>query len=788
VKKLFVLIYLVITIGILPSVFAETFSSFTNGDWNSAATWRDSDNNPGVPGPGDDKFIGSHTVTISSPVSNSGLVQIGGTLIVDSTLTNTGFVNNDGTFGIINFGIVNFTSNAIVHNNGLYENFGGMTTMSSGSQFNNNCASNNAHFHNEEGNVFVHGTLTNTGDIHQLTNGIMNVTGTLDNSSACGIINNYAGSILDNTGNSIINDGTINVWFSAHLVNNANSLIDNNIAGKIVLEGGKLTNEEMGTIENTGTIDNNSLGILINEGTIVNDGTITSESEIKNLYRGLVEQNNIFTNENGGVVNNFGELNVTSTLTNNAGGTIDNKFDEPNEFGNIYLSMNLTNNGILNDCGIITNPHKIFPTKAILCDMDGDFLLDSWETHGIDFDHDKTIDLTLSGADHEHKDLYLEIDYMEHHKPKDATIAQVVTAFANAPQALVNNPDGQMGISLHIEVDEQIPHQDEVNDWIGFDPLKKTWFGTPSQRGDEAELEAKKYTYRYGMIIHNRTGTGSSGLGELPGNDFIVSLGSFDEVAGHGTGTDDQQAATIMHEMGHTLGLGHGGQDDFNCKPNYLSIMSYTFQFDWNVPGRPLDYSREANPTLTENNLNETAGVVGPAGRQTILGTEFNLPNARVATNTPVNFDRDGNPNPEPSVSANINWIGNGCEGVGTVLTGFSDWDNIEYDFRTEQDFSSDGAPHPEKGDNQEMTYDQLVAMALSINPVACLVPETGDWTISEDCTLVSDSIAPGNVNVQNNSTLTISPGVTLDMDFVNQYLHIEFGSGVLIQSGGTLG
>jgi hypothetical protein len=692
------------------------------------------------------------------------------------------------TRGIINFGIVNFTTNAVVHNNGLYENFQGTTTISSGAQFNQNCATNHGHFHNEEGNIFVQGTLTNTGDIHQLTNGIMNVTGTLSNSSSCGIINNYAGSTLDNKGNSIVNDGTINVWLTANLINNENALIDNNIAGKIVLEGGTLTNKELGTIDNTGTIDNNSLGTLINEGKIKNEGTITTQSEIRNLFKGLIEQKNIFTNENGGTINNYGEMNVTSILTNNAGGIVENKFDDSNiEFGNIYLYMNLTNNGAVNDCGIITNPHKVFPTKAILCDTDNDFLLDSWENHGIDFNHDKTIDLVLSGANDQHKDLYLEIDYMEHHKPSFGVITSVVDAFADAPQALLNNPDGQKGINLHVEVDEQIPHQNELNNWIGFDPLKKDWFGTSTQRSDAAKIDAKKFAYRYSLFIHNRTGTGSSGLGELPGNDFIVSLGGFDNVAGHKTGTDKQKSATLMHEMGHTLGLHHGGQDDFNCKPNYLSIMSYTFQFDYDVPGRPLDYSREANPTLNESNLNETAGVIGPAGRDTIVGTEFNVPNWRVATGSSVNFDRDITPGFEPSVSANVNWLGFGCEGEGTVLTGFSDWDKIVYDFRTSGDFASDGAPHPEEGSVEEMTMDQVLAMASSIDPRACIIPESGDWVIDEDCTLLTNSVASENVIVQNNSILTIPDGIALDIDFVTNYLNIHSGSSILIKSGGKI-
>lgn len=34
-----------------------------------------------------------------------------------------------------------------------------------------------------------------------------------------------------------------------------------------------------------------------------------------------------------------------------------------------------------------------------------------------------------------------------------------------------------------------------------------------------------------------------------------------------------------MHELGHNLGLKHGGADlCINYKPHYLSIMNYTYQ------------------------------------------------------------------------------------------------------------------------------------------------------------------------------------------------------------------
>ena len=69
------------------------------------------------------------------------------------------------------------------------------------------------------------------------------------------------------------------------------------------------------------------------------------------------------------------------------------------------------------------------------------------------------------------------------------------------------------------------------------------------------------------------------GVGDFLGGDAIVTLGAFDNAAGQPVGTDYAQAATLMHEVGHGLGLRHGGDSlEPNCKPNYLSVMNYLFQ------------------------------------------------------------------------------------------------------------------------------------------------------------------------------------------------------------------
>jgi hypothetical protein len=40
---------------------------------------------------------------------------------------------------------------------------------------------------------------------------------------------------------------------------------------------------------------------------------------------------------------------------------------------------------------------------------------------------------------------------------------------------------------------------------------------------------------------------------------------------------------------------------------------------------------------------------------------------------------------------------------------------------------------------------------------------------------------------VETGNVLTINPGVTMDIDFVNNKILVKFGGGILIKSGGTI-
>jgi hypothetical protein len=375
-------------------------------------------------------------------------------------------------------------------------------------------------------------------------------------------------------------------------------------------------------------------------------------------------------------------------------------------------------------------PHACSDTDADgNVDDDGDGLCDNWETAGIDADGDGTVDLHLDDvngdgtiaasedADPNHKDMYLEIDYMAQHQPDPGAVADVIAAFAAGD---VTNPDGTPGIRLHVQVDESAVAHNANLAFVpctapppagtpNYDAVKLAKFGTAAERAaGPSVLTAKRYAFRYALFAHDLLGIpGVSGCSELPGNDHVVSLGSWTSVGGHGVGTRAEQAGTLMHEFGHDLNLHHGGIDDVNCKPNYLSVMSYSRQIAGNpIAGRPLDYSRSALPTLNESSLSEPLGIGGVAGNVTAIGP---APVLVVAAGGAINWNRDADLT-DVGVAANVNNLGGGCTGAGTSLVGFDDWANVKYDFQNTTDFA-DGI-HLSVPDAPEITADEAAALA----------------------------------------------------------------------------
>lgn len=298
-------------------------------------------------------------------------------------------------------------------------------------------------------------------------------------------------------------------------------------------------------------------------------------------------------------------------------------------------------------------------------DTDGDGLLDNWELNGLDVDGDGTVDVDLPamGARVDHKDIFVEVDWMQQppgpanhsHEPWQAAWIPVWHAFNDAP---VMNEDGTFGIKLHVDTgtlysggagglfDCDRDGNPTAGDMdcdgdgiIDIGNLGALGVGTPGGGGILPETQFldflndgtpndfynvkranfnsnRSQVFHYAIFAHslNAGQPTTSGRAEIFGNDLIISLGGWgagnvSPITGMNVfGQINQHAGTFMHELGHNLNLRHGGGDNDIYKPNYLSVMNYDHQMS-GVLGLAvnsgLDYSPRALPPALDGALDE---------------------------------------------------------------------------------------------------------------------------------------------------------------------------------------
>lgn len=310
-------------------------------------------------------------------------------------------------------------------------------------------------------------------------------------------------------------------------------------------------------------------------------------------------------------------------------------------------------------------------------DTDGDSLLDGWEANGYDANGDGVIDMNLPamGADPLRKDLFVEMDYMSDALlAGEADLDRIVQVFAAAPS--VRNPNGKAGINLHLDAGaargakynlgggNNVSFVYDLNPVLpGFLAIKNTNFNP---------ARAKIFYYMIWANGHDG-GTVAGNAFSIPSDSFLVSLGRWPQA-----GTGDQRVATFMHQLGHALGLRHGGGDDVRHKPNYLSVMNPAFE-STGVPrtgSRPayFGYSGFTLPSLNEKRLNEKKGL--KSSKASTYRTRWycgdSLRTTTRGANKPIDWNCDGRKS--SSVRADVD----GSGGLSTVK-GYNDWAHLRY-------------------------------------------------------------------------------------------------------------
>ena len=175
----------------------------------------------------------------------------------------------------------------------------------------------------------------------------------------------------------------------------------------------------------------------------------------------------------------------------------------------------------------------------------------------------------------------------------------------------------------------------------------------------------------------------SSGIADSSGGDVMVTLGLWDQE----TGTPFMQGSTLLHELGHNLGLRHGGvvpsgAIEPNCKPNYQSVMNYLFQVrglldSKGVPN--IDLSKQQLPTLVETALAESTGLgaVTPYLPRWFAPSSASYLDTALGT-SPATRRCDGSPlaptdppfvriDADPRLLPAVDWNGNGIIDSSTV-------------------------------------------------------------------------------------------------------------------------
>jgi len=239
-------------------------------------------------------------------------------------------------------------------------------------------------------------------------------------------------------------------------------------------------------------------------------------------------------------------------------------------------------------------------TSATNPDSDRDSLKDGWEILGLKFSDGDFIDLPSMGANPCKKDVFLQLDWEEG------------VAFTEEELQYAVNIFRLHDTILHISGKER-PVYDSNRDGIS-DLAAHTAVQQVDENGNYYFFPKLYWTHIYGYA-RKRHGS-SVAWGRHFTLDMLVS----------------DRTYRLIHELGHTLGLGHGGRSgsnqqtigekgilyydgqwiNTNYKPNYLSIMNYRYSGSvlcYNASTqswlKELDYTQSAMPTLNESNLDE---------------------------------------------------------------------------------------------------------------------------------------------------------------------------------------
>ncbi len=396
--------------------------------------------------------------------------------------------------------------------------------------------------------------------------------------------------------------------------------------------------------------------------------------------------------------------------------------------GRLASSLSRNAEGVwqLTEVATLAGPNDVMSAQ----DDDKDGIPDSAEVLGGSF---AGLDLYAMGARVNQRDIFVEIDFMQSNdegvKPQREALDMIVAAFAKQNIALHFDVGTTFSSSFSLAsynlgaANSQVPFAKSITIPSESYALgsKANFYDYKAEYMDLRRLGIFHYAL-FANSFNEDGGAGPSGLAELNGNDLIVTQGGWNlnkKSEENKNMLINFQAGTLMHELGHNLGLRHGGFENQNNKPNYLSVMNYQYQLfgigasQANVGDRyyayrrwrgfgtekdicdltfspcstsfKLDFSDGSSADLNEAQLNESMGL----GRQQAW----------------LDFDNSGHNN-RPSFDVNANQ-------ETSILKDHNDWANIQLSFNRSPNglsLQSNTSFAPLQQDQQEWIIEQAPA------------------------------------------------------------------------------
>lgn len=291
--------------------------------------------------------------------------------------------------------------------------------------------------------------------------------------------------------------------------------------------------------------------------------------------------------------------------------------------------------------GLVDEIERLIGTRSTNPDTDRDALPDGWEVLGLDFGGE-VVNLPALGANPLRKDIFVQYDYERGAKVEPETWPYIIELFR------------RHGITLHLTENER-PRPTSgfpapttgVTSTIGAEQAAATLDPATGQYYFPPKLS---WTHHYIYSRHNPGRSGAWHHVTIDVNTLDCPLTSPDPqndpacrwFTGEDGGTYTWRYAAehiyrVVHELGHNLGLGHGGRqgsgaqtrlgdivyyagdwESTNQKPHYISVMNYRYSAS-HLCYKPAtgewlsatDFQSGTLPLLNEGSLFESYAPLG---------------------------------------------------------------------------------------------------------------------------------------------------------------------------------